>query len=88
MSRRDSVEQPPLYQRTTPTKFPAFFQAVGAMFSTMAMAAVARIALAAGHFAQGAPLTAALSWLPALSWLGAGLMVLPAVGRPARTPFP
>jgi hypothetical protein len=64
--------------------------AVGAMFSTMAVAAVARIALGAGHFAQSSPLTAALSWLPALSWLGAGLMMLPAVRRPAlriRTPF-
>lgn len=64
--------------------------AVGAMFSTMAVAAVARIALAVGHFAQGSPLTAALSWLPALAWLGAGLMMLPAVRRPAlrvRTPF-
>ncbi len=57
--------------------------AVGAMFSTMAVAAVARIALTAGHFAQGSPLTAALSWVPALSWLVAGLMVLPAVRRRA-----
>jgi hypothetical protein len=65
--------------------------AVGAMFSTMAVAAVARIALTAGHFGQGAPLTTALSWLPVLSWLGAGLMVLPAIRRPTRpvgTPFP
>ena len=65
--------------------------AVGAMSSTMAVAAVARIALTAGHFGHGAPLTAALSWLPVVSWLGAGLMVLPAVRRPTRpvgTPFP
>jgi hypothetical protein len=58
--------------------------AVGAMFSTMAVAAVARIAVGAGHFAQGSVITAALPWLPALSWLAAGLMLLPAMRWPAR----
>jgi hypothetical protein len=57
--------------------------AVGALFSTMAVAAVARIAVGAGHFEQGSAITAALPWLPALSWLAAGLMLLPAVRRPA-----
>ena len=56
--------------------------AVGTMFSMMAVAAVARIALAAGHFEQGLAITATLTWLPVLSWLGAALMLLPAVRRP------
>jgi hypothetical protein len=56
---------------------------VGAMFSTMAVAAVVRIAVGAGHFEQGSAITAALPWLPALSWMAAGLMLLPAIRRPA-----
>ena len=55
--------------------------AVGSMFSMMAVAAVARIAVAAGHFEQGLAITATLTWLPVLSWLAAGLMLLPAVRR-------
>ena len=50
--------------------------AVGAMFSTMAVAAVARIAVTAGHLEQRYGLPAVLPWLPAFSWLGAGLMLL------------
>ena len=57
------------------------------MSATMAAAAVARIALV---FAQSSALTAALPWLPALFWLGAGLLLLPAVRRrvrPVRSPM-
>jgi len=65
--------------------------AVGALFSTMAVAAVARIAVGAAHFEHGSAITAALPWLPTLSWLAAGLILLPAVRRPAppvRAPVP
>ena len=57
--------------------------AVGALFSTLAVAAVARIAVAAGHFEQGSAIAAAVPWLPALCGLAAGLMLLPAARRPA-----
>ncbi|MGB8404234.1 MAG: hypothetical protein WCE30_09235 [Mycobacterium sp.] len=50
---------------------------VGAMFSLMAMAAMARIMLAAGSFDQVPPVALALPWVPVLSWLGAGLMLTP-----------
>jgi MFS family permease len=52
--------------------------AVGAALSLMAVAAVARIALTAGHFEHVPALAQALPWLPSFAWLGAGLMLLPA----------
>jgi hypothetical protein len=57
---------------------------VGAMFSLMAVAAVARIVLVAGHFEQVPALALAVRWVPGLSWLGAGLMLLPAARRAAQ----
>jgi hypothetical protein len=57
-------------------------KALGAMFSLMAVAAMARIVLVAGHFAQLPALAAALPFLPGFSWLAAGLMLLPAARRP------
>ncbi|MBV9091425.1 MAG: MFS transporter [Mycobacteriaceae bacterium] len=59
-------------------------KAVGAMFSLMAVAAIARIALVAGHFQRVPVLALALPWLPGFAWLGAGLMLLPAVRRPVQ----
>jgi Major Facilitator Superfamily len=58
--------------------------AVGAVFSLMAVAAMARIVLVAGHFEQAGALALVLPWLPGFSWLGAGLMLLPAARRPAQ----
>ena len=58
-------------------------KAVGAMFSLLAVAAMARIVLVAGHFEQVPALALALPWLPGFSWLGAGLLLLPAARRAA-----
>ncbi|MDH6243941.1 MFS transporter [Mycobacterium sp. OTB74] len=59
-------------------------KAVGAMFSLMAVAAMARIALVAGGFDKVPSLVLVLPWLPAFSWLGAGLMLMPATRRAPR----
>jgi hypothetical protein len=58
-------------------------KAVGALSSLLAVAAMARIVLVAGHFAQLPALALALPWLPSFAWLGAGLMLLPATRWPA-----
>jgi hypothetical protein len=55
------------------------------MFSHMAVAAIARIVLVAGHFQELRALALILPWLPSLAWLGAGLMLLPAARRTAQT---
>jgi hypothetical protein len=55
--------------------------AVGAVFSLMAVAAMARIALVAGHYEHVPSVAAALRWLPAFSWLAAGFMLLPTARR-------
>ncbi|MDY6998196.1 MAG: MFS transporter [Actinomycetota bacterium] len=52
-------------------------QAVGAMYSVLAMAALVRIAVVAGHVSQGATQMQALLWLPVTAWLLAGLLLLP-----------
>jgi MFS family permease len=53
--------------------------AIGSLFSLMAVAGMARILLGVGGFQH-----AALPWLPAVVWLAAGLMLLPARSRSAR----
>ena len=58
-------------------------KAVGAMFSLLAVAALARIVLVAGHFEQVPALALALPWLPSFLWSGAGLLLLPAARRTA-----
>ena len=58
--------------------------AVGAVFSLMAVAAVARIALVGAGFEHVHGLAGALPWLPCVSWLGAGLMLLAAARRPVE----
>lgn len=59
-------------------------KAVGAVFSVMAVAAMARIVLVAGHFVQVHALALALPWVPAFAWLVAALMLLPAARRRAQ----
>ena len=54
---------------------------VGAMYSLMAMAAMARIVFVAAHGEQVPALAAALPWLPGLSWLAAALILLPSARR-------
>jgi MFS family permease len=60
-------------------------KAVGAVYSVMAVAAVARIAVVAGHFQHGSALAQALPWVPAIAWLGAGFMLVPAARRAAQS---
>ncbi|HZA10667.1 MFS transporter [Mycobacterium sp.] len=56
-------------------------KATGAMFSVMAVAAMARIVLVAGHFVQHSALATSLPWVPTFAWLGAGLMLVLVVRR-------
>jgi len=60
-------------------------KAIGAMYSVLAVAAVARIAVVAGHIQHDSAIALALPWLPAIAWLAAGFMLLPAARRPARS---
>jgi MFS family permease len=59
-------------------------KAVGAVFSAMAVAAIARIVLVAGHFEQVHALAQVLPWVPGCCWLAAGLMLIPAARRVAQ----
>ena len=61
-------------------------KAIGAMYSVLAVAAVARIAVVAGHLQHVSAIALALPWLPAIAWLVAGFMLLPAARRPAHSP--
>jgi MFS family permease len=60
-------------------------KAIGAMYSVLAVAAVARIAVVAGHMQHVSAIALALPWLPAIAWLIAGFMLLPAARRPAHS---
>ncbi|HUO37232.1 MAG TPA: MFS transporter [Mycobacterium sp.] len=59
-------------------------KATGAVFSLMAVAAMARIVLVAVHLDRAASFALTLHWLPVICWLAAGLMLLPAARRPGR----
>jgi Major Facilitator Superfamily len=61
-------------------------RAVGAVFSLIAVAAMVRIVLVAGHFQDVPAVAPALPWLPIFCWLGAGLMLLPAARRQLQPP--
>jgi MFS family permease len=58
--------------------------AVGALFSVIAVATMARIALVATHGDQVPAVAAALPWLPTASWLAAALVLVPVVRRMTR----
>jgi hypothetical protein len=58
---------------------------IGAMYSALAVAAGARIAVVAGHIEHVSAIALALPWLPAIAWLAAGLMLLPAARRRAES---
>ena len=58
--------------------------AVGALFSVMAVATMARIALVAARGDRVPAVAAALPWLPTVSWLAAALVLLPVVRRTTR----
>jgi MFS family permease len=59
--------------------------AVGAMFSVIAVATMARIALVTAHGDRVPAVASALPWLPTVSWLAAALLLLP-VMRAVRQP--
>jgi MFS family permease len=59
--------------------------AVGAMFSVIAVATMARIALVTAHGDRVPAVASTLPWLPTVSWLAAALLLLP-VMRAARRP--
>jgi MFS family permease len=50
--------------------------AVGALFSVIAVATMARIALVTAHGDRVPVVASALPWLPTVSWLAAGLLVI------------
>ena len=51
--------------------------AVGALFSMIALATMARIALVTAHGDRVPAVASALPWLPTVSWLAAALLLLP-----------
>ena len=57
--------------------------AVGALFSVIAIATMARIALVAAHGDRVPAVASALPWLPMVTWLAAALVLLPAAKRRA-----
>jgi Major Facilitator Superfamily len=61
--------------------------AVGAVFSVIAVATMARIALVTAHGDQVRAIAAALPWLPTLAWLAAALVLIgvPTLRRAAGT---
>lgn len=61
--------------------------AVGALFSIVALATTARIALVTAHADKVPAVAAALPWLPTLSWLAAALLLLPVMFRMAQPDF-
>ena len=48
----------------------------GAMFSLLALAAFARIALVAFHLNKDTRFAPLLAWLPTAAWAGAGMLLL------------
>ncbi|MEZ0351205.1 MFS transporter [Mycobacterium sp. pR1184] len=58
--------------------------AAGALFSVIAVATIARIALVTAHWDRGAAVASALPWLPTLSWLAAAVLMLPVLRRMRR----
>ncbi|WP_133250998.1 MFS transporter [Mycobacterium montefiorense] len=57
---------------------------VGATFSVIAVATMARIALVTAHGDRVAAVASALPWLPTVSWLAAALLLLPVMRRMRR----
>jgi MFS family permease len=58
--------------------------AVGAMFSVIAVATMARIALVTAHGDRVPAVASALPWLPTVAWLAAALLLLPVLRRMRR----
>ncbi|CDO86213.1 hypothetical protein AWC29_29645 [Mycobacterium triplex] len=58
--------------------------AAGALFSVIAVATMARIALVTGHADRVAAVASALPWLPVVLWLAAPLLLVPVLLRMRR----
>jgi hypothetical protein len=54
---------------------------LGGLFALLAVAALARLAFVAAGLAAVPDVAAALGWLPAVAWLGAGALLLAAARR-------
>ena len=63
---------------------------VGALFSVIAVATMARIALVTAHGDQVPAIATALPWLPTVAWLAAALVLIgvPTLRRAADTSAP
>ncbi|ORV52096.1 hypothetical protein AWC05_21385 [Mycobacterium florentinum] len=62
--------------------------AAGALFSVIAVATMARIALVTAHGDRVAAVASALPWLPTVSWLAVALLLPPVLLRMRRVPQP